>query len=194
MRTHTTIGSTIIALLLTSSIGGVVADAGVVGGVSARRGGTFGVAIGAGHLGCSVDGDDCDGDGASEAAGISVHGGATVGPALAVIGELWLMGHTEDNVTTSQGILTADLRFWAAPGLWLQGGLGFARSAVRYDGDLVDTESRSDTVPAVTAGLGLELISSATFGLDVQLKAGTGLYEDDMRIYNLSLGVGANWY
>ena len=42
--------------------------------------------------------------------------------------------------------------------------------------------------------VGGEVVSTPSFALDAQLRAGTGLYEDDVRIRNLALGVGLSWY
>lgn len=159
-----------------------------------RDGGTFGVALHTGHMGCETeDGDDC-GDGVAAAGGLSLHGGFMIGPRLAILGELWGMAHRDDEFTVSQGLLTGNVRAWLGDRLWLQGGVGVARSKVRYDGDLIDVEAQTDTVPAFALGLGVELISAPSFALDLQLKGGRGFYDGDVTIYNVGLGVGVSWY
>ena len=35
---------------------------------------------------------------------------------------------------------------------------------------------------------------TSTFGLDLQLKGGSGLYDGDVNVYQVSLGVGVNFY
>jgi len=166
-----------------------------------REGATFGVGVGAGTIGCSDrDGNDCGGSGDFDAAGLSFRAGFMLNPSLALSADLWGMGRTEDNgvrsVTVSQGIATATLRGWIAPQLWLQGGLGVARSAadVEVEDDQVELMSETDYVPAAVAGIGVEVISTEQLALDIELKAGTGLYEDDIQIYNVSLGAGVSFY
>lgn len=155
----------------------------------------LGGSIDGGHIGCETrDGRDC-GDGVQPAGGFSVHAGAMVAPMVAVLGEAWGMAHTEDNVTASQAIVTAAVRGWVAPRLWLQGGLGLARSKVTYDyAPGIMAVSESDTVPAFAAGAGLELVHTPTFGLDLELRTGSGFYQGDARVYNAALGVGATWF
>jgi hypothetical protein len=162
-----------------------------------RDGATFGVGVGGGTIGCSdSDGNDCGGSGDLDAAGVSFRAGFMLNPNLALTGDLWAMGRTEDDRTVSQGIATATLRGWVAPSVWLQGGLGVARSAAEIDiGDgAIELMSETDYVPAATAGIGVELISTDALALDLELKAGTGLYEDDIQIYNMSHGAGVSFY
>jgi hypothetical protein len=158
-----------------------------------RAGLVLGGSLDGGNLGCRTkNGDDCGTW--HEAGGLSLHVGTMVSPDLAVLGEIWGMGHTEDHITVSQGLLTGALRGWVAPRLWFQGGLGIARSKVSYSsGDLMASE-QSDTVPAFMVGAGVEVLSTPTFGLDVELRGGTGFYQGDARVYNAAFGVGASWY
>lgn len=162
-----------------------------------REGATFGVGVGGGTIGCTDrDGNDCGGSGDLDAAGLSFRAGFMLNPSLALSADLWGMGRTEDEVTVSQAIAAATLRGWLAPQVWLQGGLGVARSAADVDaGDgEIELMSETDYVPAATAGLGVEIISTDAMALDLELKAGTGLYEDDIQIYNVSLGAGVSFY
>jgi hypothetical protein len=49
--------------------------------------------------------------------------------------------------------------------------------------------------PAGMAALGFEILGGDEMALDLQLRAGSGFFsEAETRIYNLSLGVGVNWY
>ncbi len=159
-----------------------------------RQGLVLGGAITGGHMGCeTADGDDC-GDGAHPAGGFSVHLGGMAAPALAVMGELWGMRHDDDNWSASQVFLTANLRAFVVPRLWLQGGLGAARTSAEFDAGPFTAMSESDTVPAFVVGAGVELVQTPTFGLDLQLRGGSGFYNDDARIWNTAIGVGASWY
>lgn len=159
-----------------------------------RSGLVLGASIDGGHIGCQTkEGDDC-GNGAHPAGGFSVHVGGMITPALAILGEAWGMAHTQDSFTATQVLATANLRGWIVPHLWLQGGVGVARSKLSFDSSLVSASVTSSTVPAVVAAIGLELVHTPTFGLDVELRGGSGLYRDDVRIYNAALGVGVTFF
>lgn len=159
-----------------------------------RNGLVLGASLDGGNLGCQTkSGDDC-GDGTHAAGGLSLHVGLMLGPRLAILGEAWGMAHTEDSLTATQALATANVRAWLAPRLWLQGGVGVARSKISYENSLFMVSSTSATVPAVAAAIGLELVHSPSFGLDVELRGGSGLYRDDVRIYNAALGVGVTFF
>jgi uncharacterized membrane protein YtjA (UPF0391 family) len=156
-----------------------------------RLGVTFGGGVGLGHIAC--DGADCGG--VNEAGGIDVHVGGMLTPELALLLDAWGMSHRDSNdATFTHAIVTGALRAWLVPRLWVSGGIGFAEARWHYSSDVIDYESRSDTVPAVMGAIGVELLSSPAFALDLQLKGGTGFFEDDVRVRNVSLGVGVNWY
>lgn len=160
-----------------------------------RDGAMFSVGIGGGHLGCSTeDGDDCSGDGPVQAGSLVGEAGLMLSPSLAVVGHLAVAAHRDDDVTVSQTILAAALRGWVAPRLWLEGGLGVAQARLDVDGDLVDLMSETDTVPAGVAGIGVDVLSTRNFTLDVHLRGASGLYRDDVRIYQGTLGVGASFF
>jgi hypothetical protein len=192
---RTSIGSFAIATLLSLATAGVAqADDGPFAAgttINARSGITFGGGLGFGHIGC--DGADCDG--VNDAGSLDVHVGGMYAPGMALVADLWGMSHSDgDNATFSQGIFTAGIRVWLVPRLWIQGGLGVAEARWHYSSEFIDFESRSDTVPAVMGAIGVELLSSPTFALDLTLRGGTGFFEDDVQVRNLSLGVGVNWY
>jgi hypothetical protein len=159
-----------------------------------RSGLVLGASVDGGNLGCQTkSGDDC-GNGTHAAGGLSVHVGMMVGPRLAILGEAWGMAHTEDSLTATQALATANVRAWLTRRLWLQGGVGVARSKISYDSSLFMVSSTSSTVPAVAVAVGLELVHSPGFGLDVELRGGSGVYRDDVRIYNAALGVGVSFF
>jgi len=156
-----------------------------------RTGFVLGGGVGLGHIAC--DGADCDD--VNRAGGLNVDIGAMVAPPLADLMDVWGMSHRDsDQATFTQVMLTGGLRLWLLPRLWLQGGVGVAQARWHYSNDVVDFESRSETVPAVMGALGLELISGSSFALDLQLRGGSGFFEDNVRVRNVSLGVGVNWY
>ncbi|MEO8552399.1 MAG: hypothetical protein ABI678_20620 [Kofleriaceae bacterium] len=143
-------------------------------GDDGRSGLVLGAATEGGDLVCSTpSGADCGDRSAKPAAGLSVHAGQMIGPELALLGELWGMAHTEQTVTASQILATANVRGWVAPRLWLQGGLGVARSTISYKtGDLMATE-QSDTVPAFAAAAGVEVLHERRFALDIEARGGS---------------------
>jgi uncharacterized membrane protein YtjA (UPF0391 family) len=156
-----------------------------------RQGILVGGGLGVGHIGC--EGADCSG--VNEAGGINVQLGGMVAPDLGLLIDAWGMSHRDgENATFTHAILTGAVRYWLAPRFWVSGGVGVAQASWEYSTDLVDFESESDTVPAVMGALGLELLSSPAFALNLELRGGSGFFEDDVRVRNLSLGVGVNWY
>ena len=156
-----------------------------------RSGVVLGGGVGLGHIAC--DGADCGG--VNEAAGLNLTVGGMLAPDLALVLDGWGMSHRDsDNATFTQAIITAAFRYWPARRLWLQAGAGVAQASWEYSNDLVEFESRSDTVPALMGAIGVELISSPAFAFDVSLRGGSGFFEDDVRVRNVSLGVGVNWY
>lgn len=162
-------------------------------GDDGRTGLVLGATLVGGDLVCATrTGEDCIDRGAKPAAGLSIHAGQMITPRLAVLGELWGMAHTEDAVTASQVLATANVRTWVAPRLWLQGGLGVARSQISYKAD--DLMTQSDTVPAFAAAAGVEVMHERRFALDIEARGGSGFYQSDTRVYNASLGVGVSWY
>jgi hypothetical protein len=185
----------ILASLIVTSTAGLAAADGPIMDARYREGVVLGASIDGGHIGCETkNGNDC-GDGVQAAGGFSVHAGAMVAPRLAILGELWGMGHTEDNITASQGLATANLRAWIVPRFWLQGGLGVARSTVSYDaGNGFMASSQSDSVPAFDAAAGVELVHDRALALDLELRTGSGFYEGDARVYNAALGIGLTWF
>lgn len=159
-----------------------------------RVGIVVGGSVDGGNLGCqNKNGDDC-GNGAHAAGGLSVHLGGMVGPNIAILGELWGMAHTDDNVTASQVLATANVRGWVVPHLWLQAGVGVAQSRLAFKSGAFMASTNSDTVPAFDLAAGVELIRTPQFGLDVEVRGGSGFYQSDTRVYNTSLGIGVSFF
>ena len=159
-----------------------------------RKGLVFGGSLDAGVIGCQTKSDNDCGHGAHHAAGFSVHLGAMVSPTVAILGEASVMAHTEDSLTATQVLATANVRAWLTPRLWLQGGLGVARSKLSFDKDARSVSAMTATVPAVSGAVGFELVRTRTFGLDLELRGASGLHQDDVRISSVALGVGATFF
>jgi hypothetical protein len=191
--------SVVLALALVSVPSAAFAQAATDAPPPHRNQGVFGgFGLHAGEIAC--EGDVCEG--VAEAGGLSGSIGWGFGPKLAIVGDLWVMAHSEDNVTLHQTIVTANARFWVLPILWVQAGLGGASAGWRYRGPFIDVEDRTENVPAFAVGAGLELLKGKSFSLDVQLRLGMGFYDEDDNSdgsadqtgRSSSLGVGLNWY
>jgi hypothetical protein len=162
---------------------------------SSRDGVILHIGIGAGRIGCATDdGDDCDGDGTIKAAGIVGEAGFMLSPSLALVGVVSGAANRDDDVELSQWVAAGAVRGWPTRRLWLEGGAGVARTKVEVMGDFLDIEAESEIVPALVGGIGAEVISADKFALDVALRGATGLYEDDVNVYQVTLGVGATFF
>jgi hypothetical protein len=186
------------ALVAASPALAAAQPAGATGPPHPRIGLFGGFALHAGEIACQ--GDRCDG--ISEAGGVSGHLGWGLRPELALIFDGWAMGHTEDNLTLTHTIFTANARYWVVPILWIQGGLGFASASWRYRNQFVQISNRTENVPALGVAAGLEVLRSPRFSLDVMLRVGYGFYDDDhdgdgrsdQTGRSSSLGVGFTWF
>jgi hypothetical protein len=192
-RTLTALGTSLFLAL--ASAGYAAADERVIvrekNPREQRDGLAIGVELGGGHMQCDAD-VGCDG--VTEAAGLSLNVGAMLSPNLAIMADGWMMGHTEDRLTLTHGMATIGPQLWIGP-FWVRGGLGVARASFNYDAGLVDIGDKTETVPAAMAALGVEVLATKDFALDVRLRGGTGYFRDgDVKVHNVSLGVGANWY
>jgi len=158
-----------------------------------REGVLVGFGVGGGHMSCESEGDVCDG--VVEAGGIDLHVGYMFTPRLAGVFEIWPMGHTEKDVTLTQVITTIGVQWFALPRLWLRAGVGEANARWRYDGLLIDVTDRTENVPAVMGAVGYELLVGQRFAMDLQLRGGTGFYDDqDAKASNVAVQVGFTWY
>lgn len=161
----------------------------------ARTGTTGGISLGLGHLSCEDSaGNDCSGTGDLPAGSLSARVGTMIGSGSALSVGLWGMRHSDDNASVSQAIVSGQLRGWVLPRLWVEGGVGLARTSSEYDMPLGTVTSESDLVPAGVVGAGVEVLSDRDVALEVQLQGGAGLYRDDLRVFNVAMGVGLSFY
>jgi len=161
-----------------------------------ERGGLlFGFGIGGGQMSCQSDQSDICNATIDGAGSFDVHIGGMISPRLALMGDAWVMYHTENNVTITHAITTLAAQYWLAPRLWLKGGVGGAVARAHYRGVLLNISDRTDSVPGIMGAVGYELLVGRKFAMDVQLKGGTGFYKDNqVRAKNAALIVGFNWY
>jgi hypothetical protein len=148
-----------------------------------------GFSLGAGDVRCADE--ECSDSGT--ALGIEAHIGPKLRADLVLLGDVWYMGHASGNDVANQLLVTGNVQFWPVERFWLRAGAGFARAAVEHRGP-VDV-SKSAVVPALHAGLGVEVVSNPGFALDAQFLFGQGFHRDDeLQQSNLQLGLGFNWY
>lgn len=158
-----------------------------------RQGMMLSVGAGIGHLALECD-VGCEGT--NEAAGVHLSIGMMPSNRLGIVGDLWLTGHREEEVTVMQGLLTVGPQVWLTDRLWARAGVGAARARVNYEGDIIDAGVRSDTMLAVMGGAGFEVISRPNFALNLQLRAGNSFLSEfnDTRIRSLAVGLGVSWF
>jgi hypothetical protein len=155
-----------------------------------------GFGLHAGNMSC--EGDNCPSF--RKGGGFDGHIGWAFTPKIALIGDLYFLGSTEDNLTITQTFATIGVRAWLVPIIWVQGGLGNAHATFNYDAGIFgNIESRTDDVPGLVVAAGLELLRSPRFSLDLELRLGLGFYgdegdEQDTTGRNTSLGVGFTWF
>lgn len=189
-RTLTALGTTLVLTLAGAGFASAQDQVVVVEEEEERSGLAIGVELGGGHMECQ--GEGCDG--VTEAGGLSLNIGAMLTPNLAIMADGWIMGHTEDRLTLTHAMATIGPQLWVGP-FWVRGGIGVARASFNYDAGIIDVGDKTESVPAAMAALGVEVISTKDFALDVRLRGGSGFFNDgDTEVRNLSLGVGANWY
>lgn len=153
---------------------------------------TFGASLGVGSLWCQREGDTCPRE-ESGARGVTLHGGMLISSDVAALAELWLTYDDDARIRVTHGIAGLALRIWPiGHRFWIQGGFGVARGAIDYQDDVALT--RSEFVPAVTGAAGLELISRRRFAIDLALRAGSGVYTEIVKVQNVTVGLGFNWY
>lgn len=191
---RSTLIRTIAVTCAATALSTAVAHADGRRGPAARAGVHVGFGLGVGQMSCDSDVDIC-GSTLDEAGGIDVHVGTMLNPRLSLQADLWAMFHSEDQVTISHAINTLAVQYWLLPRVWVKGGLGFAVARASYDGRLITIEDQTEAVPGFMINAGYELVVGRSFALDVQLKYGTGFYDDDsVRAHNAALVAGFNWY
>ena len=156
---------------------------------SIRRGWNVGVGLGGGEISCS--GPGCDD--VTEAGSLNLQVGTMLRPRLRAVLDLWGMAHKEEDFTVNQTLLTGGLQIWVINRLWLRGGVGIATAGFNYDGDLADTDDERHSTVGLAGGIGFEILSRRSFALDLELRGGTGFY-DDKRAHNGAFNIGVTWY
>jgi hypothetical protein len=147
-----------------------------------------GLVIGFGIGGGSILADQCSNCGAGGA--FEGHIGGMVNPRLAVVGELWGLGRPTDSGTLTHVIYGAALQYWVADIVWLKGGLGGGTISFQ---DSVTLTTVSESALALSGAIGVELVQSYNFALDLQFRA-AHTFVTAGGADNIALLVGFNWY
>jgi hypothetical protein len=160
-----------------------------------RVGWELDVAAQAGEINCS--GALCNDF--REAGGLSAGATYMIGPRLGINGQIWGMAHSNDGWTVAQVITTVGVELRPFPILSLQAGVGHAHAHQSWD--FGNVAVGSDDAPAFMIGASLDVVRARTWALDVQLKFGTGFYDDedgdgdpDVIARNIGLGVGVTFF
>ena len=160
------------------------------GGPTYRSGLVIGGGIGFGALSADQCGDLCGG-----ALSLEGHIGGMVDPRLAMMFDAWTTIHPipgSDGQTTNT-LYTGALQFWPMPMLWLKGGVGLGNTQISSNsvGTLTDA-----TGFAILGAVGVEIVQSGWFALDLQGRLGHTFYAqaDGGPITNFAFMVGFNWY
>ena len=160
------------------------------------RQGLFG-GLGAFGGNISCDGDNCGGF--RKAGGLAGHVGYGFTPRLAGFLDGWFMTSTENDVTITYVVGTVGVRFWVAPILWIEGGVGNGHANVSVKILGTNVNGNSDDVPTGFLAAGLEVVRGKRWALDVQGRVAQGTATDDSG-NNIStgrsagLGVAITWF
>jgi Outer membrane protein beta-barrel domain len=147
-----------------------------------------GVVVGFGIGGGSIIADNCSNCGGG--GGFEVHLGGMLNPRLAVMGEIWGIGRPTDNGTLSNVLYGAAIQYWVADIVWLKGGLG--GGTISFE-DSITGQTDSESSLALTGAVGVEVVQSYNFALDIQLRVGHTTVSGG-GASNVGLLVGFNWY
>ncbi len=153
-----------------------------------RRGGLFGGGgLFAGNISC--DGSDCGGF--REAGGASGHIGWMFGPRLGLLLDVWAMTSSKNDVAITFVSSTIDLRYYLAPILWIQGGVGNGHAVISLGG----LSARGDDVPVGAVGIGFEVVRSRNWAIDIAFKVAQGSATEDNGTVTTgrSSGIGAHF-
>ena len=167
--------------------------------VPLRRGLAFGGSAGLGGMNNQDDTIRCDGcGGAPVAVGASGYVGFYLGPRLAVLGDLSatsrpLDGFYSDYLVQTQ--LTGNVRYWATPRLWVQGGLGFSNLSESYEDEFGTVSDTVGAGGALVLAAGFDFLVGPGFAWDVNGRVNIGTYDGlGDTITTGMVNIGINWF
>src|SRR5215510_5588469 len=153
-----------------------------------RGGLVLGFALGGGRAGASCNGCDSYGGLAGE-----FHIGGMVTPQLAIEGDFAMIvcsvGY-DQTLSLNTGYVAAQL--WAAPIFWIKGGIGLG--ILSFEDYWNAYSIQSHTGGSLMFALGVEVLQSYNFALDVQLRVSGTRFDENNTVNSVAIMVGANWY
>jgi opacity protein-like surface antigen len=153
---------------------------------------TFGGNLTYGHAGCDGEGAAC-GDSFNGATGFDLHVGVMPIRKLAIVADGWVLNTDGGEGESSQRMISVGPRLWLLGGLYVGGGIGYARATFEAAPDLGPAMDVNQTGAAVMGNAGLEILSLGAVAVGLELRATRGLDQDDMNLESYTLGVGAQW-
>lgn len=162
-----------------------------------RSGLVFGGGIGGGGIVASND----PGSNSCQACGGAIvgelHIGGMINPRMAVLFDVFGALHPwsdayGDSHSTTQSFWTAALQFWPTDILWVKGGIGLAHIQVTDDSAAV--VEGDETGLGIQGAVGVELVQSYNFALDLQGRIAHGFYSTGGDANTLAVLIGFNWY
>ena len=155
-----------------------------------RHGLFFGGGLWGGNISC--DGSDCGGFRA--AGGGSLHIGYLFTPRFGLLFDGWAMTSSKNDVNLTFVTGTLNVRYWVAPVIWIQGGLGGGHAVISVGG----FAARGDDVPVGQLAAGFEIVRGRSWALDLQLKVAQGTSTDDgaevQTGRSAGIGVAFTWF
>ena len=161
-----------------------------------RVGLEIGAGLQAGKIICESEGDFCNDF--TEAGGLNLSAAYFFSPQLAVMVDLWVMAHSENDFTFAHYVNTVGLKWRPAPILTITAGVGSAHASLDYNGAFA-ARVTSDNAFAVMVGASLDVIRSRRWALSVEARFGNGFYGNDSNdngeadIVGRNVGVGAGF-
>jgi hypothetical protein len=147
-----------------------------------------GLVIGFAFGGGAITADNCSTCGG--AGGFEGHIGGMINPRLALMAEVWGLYRPIDGGTLAHVIYGGAIQYWVADIVWLKGDLG--GGSISFE-DSVTGATDSESALSLGGGVGVEVIQSYNFALDLQFRLAHTLVSQG-GANNLALLVGFNWY
>ncbi|MGE0872101.1 MAG: hypothetical protein AB7P03_26320 [Kofleriaceae bacterium] len=142
----------------------------------------------AGNISC--DGMDCGGF--REAGGLGLQVGYMVTPRFGVLADVWGMTSSQNDVSITFVTATLNARYWLAPVIWVQAGVGTGHARVSWG----PFSGASDDVAVGAISAGIEVVRGRRWAVDVAAKLAQGSSTDvegDQVQTGRSTGVGVSF-
>jgi hypothetical protein len=150
-----------------------------------RQGLVVGFSVGGGEM-VNTDCDNCESL-AGFAFDFSI--GGMLSPQLAIVYDAFGVIRVENDAALTNATNTVAAQYWVTPIVWIKGGVGLSLVRLEFGNGFADEEYGF----GVTAGAGVELIHSDTFGLDLSGRVSHGTF-DGGGLSNGAVLVGFHWY